>query len=72
MSELTQTEQQMHEKAADFINRWRKIGLHRPQPITESECLHVHEQPSTGHGGISTRCTAHHFGRACFQYLELS
>lgn len=39
MSELTQTEQQMHEKAADFINRWRKISLHRPQPITESEAV---------------------------------
>jgi len=31
--ELTQTEEQMHEKAADFINRWRNLSLHRPQRV---------------------------------------
>lgn len=37
--ELTQTEEQMHEKAAGFINRWRKISLHRPQPHHRFVCL---------------------------------
>lgn len=41
ITELTQTEQQMHEKAADFINRWRNLSLHCPQPITESEAVRM-------------------------------
>jgi hypothetical protein len=35
--ELTQMLQRSNEKAADFINRWRNLSLHCPQPITEPE-----------------------------------
>ena len=41
ITELTQTEQGMNEKAADFINRWRNLSLHCPQPITESESVRM-------------------------------
>jgi hypothetical protein len=41
ITELTQTLQRSNEKAADFINRWRNLSLHCPQPITEpeAECM---------------------------------
>uniref|UniRef100_J3MFE1 Retrotransposon gag domain-containing protein n=1 Tax=Oryza brachyantha TaxID=4533 RepID=J3MFE1_ORYBR len=39
--ELTQTEQRGNEKAADFINRWRNLNLHCPQPITEQEAVRM-------------------------------
>jgi hypothetical protein len=43
--ELTQTFQRSNEKAADFINRWRNLNLHCPQPITELRgSTYVHEQ----------------------------
>ncbi|KAK1616645.1 hypothetical protein QYE76_022162 [Lolium multiflorum] len=41
ITELTQTEQGMNEKAADFINRWRNLSLHCPQPITEPEAVRM-------------------------------
>lgn len=41
ITELTQTEQRAHEKAADFINRWRNLSLHCPQPITEHEAVRM-------------------------------
>ncbi|KAK1684838.1 hypothetical protein QYE76_045686 [Lolium multiflorum] len=41
ITELTQTEQGMNEKAADFINRWRNLSLHCPQPITETEAVRM-------------------------------
>ena len=41
ITELTQTEQGFNEKAADFINRWRNLSLHCPQPITEPEAVRM-------------------------------
>ena len=41
ITELTQTLQRTNEKAADFINRWRNLSLHCPQPITELEAVHM-------------------------------
>jgi hypothetical protein len=33
--------QRPNEKAADFINRWRNLSLHCPQPITEPEAVRM-------------------------------
>jgi hypothetical protein len=33
--------QRANEKAADFINRWRNLSLHCPQPITEPEAVRM-------------------------------
>ena len=41
ITELTQTLQRPNEKAADFINRWRNLSLHCPQPITELEAVRM-------------------------------
>uniref|UniRef100_J3MCF0 RNA-directed DNA polymerase n=1 Tax=Oryza brachyantha TaxID=4533 RepID=J3MCF0_ORYBR len=41
ITELTQTEQRGNEKATDFINRWRNLSLHCPQPITEQEAVRM-------------------------------
>ena len=41
ITELTQTSQRLTEKAADFINRWRNLSLHCPQPITEPEAVRM-------------------------------
>jgi hypothetical protein len=41
ITKLTHTEQGMNEKAADFINRWRNLSLHCPQPITETEAVRM-------------------------------
>jgi hypothetical protein len=41
ITELTQTEQATNEKAADFINRWRNLSLHCPQPLTEPEAVRM-------------------------------
>ena len=41
ITELTQTEQGMNEKAADFINRWRNLSLHCSQPISEPEAVRM-------------------------------
>ena len=41
ITELTQTEQGFNERAADFINRWRNLSLHCPQPITEPESMRM-------------------------------
>jgi hypothetical protein len=41
ITELTQTMQRANEKAADFINRWRNLSLHCPQPITEPEAVRM-------------------------------
>jgi len=41
ITELTQTLQRPNEKAADFINRWRNLSLHCPQPITEPEAVRM-------------------------------
>jgi len=41
ITELTQTLQRDNEKAADFINRWRNLSLHCPQPITEPEAVRM-------------------------------
>jgi len=41
ITELTQTMQRPNEKAADFINRWRNLSLHCPQPITEPEAVRM-------------------------------
>jgi hypothetical protein len=35
ITELTQTFQRSNDKAADFINRWRNLSMHCPQPITK-------------------------------------
>jgi hypothetical protein len=41
ITELTQTLQRSNEKAADFINMWRNLSLHCPQPIMEPEVVHM-------------------------------
>ncbi|XP_024311258.1 uncharacterized protein LOC112269245 [Brachypodium distachyon] len=41
ITELTQTEQRVNEKAADFINRWRNLSLHCPQSLTEQEAVRM-------------------------------
>jgi hypothetical protein len=41
ITELTQTLQRPNEKAADFINRWRNLSLHYPQPITEPKAVRM-------------------------------
>jgi hypothetical protein len=41
ITELTQTLQRSNEKAANFINRWRNLSLHCPQPITEPEAVRM-------------------------------
>ncbi|KAJ1268121.1 hypothetical protein BS78_07G112500 [Paspalum vaginatum] len=41
ITELTQTLQGAHEKAADFNNQWMNLSLHCPQPITEPEAVRM-------------------------------
>jgi hypothetical protein len=33
--------QRSNEKAVDFINRWRDLSPHCPQPITEPKAVHM-------------------------------
>jgi hypothetical protein len=39
--EFTQTLQRANVRAADFINRWRNLSLHCPQPITKPEVVRM-------------------------------
>ena len=41
ITKLTQTLQRPNDKAIDFINRWRNLGLHCPQPISEPKAVRM-------------------------------